>query len=424
MPRLIDMLNGGASGDRPVSHHITMLRDTDRQSQPPVPPPNGALPRAMPYITTTNNQPHRSDDLLSLISSHANKSQSDGVPLFQPRPTFRPIQIRNPESIVTAHSQINDTSNPLLGLLNNVPSAHTGVPRFGALAYQTPHSDITVTNQPHRSHGPRHTLFSPANLLPRRVIELRSPPQSNQISSPVTLNPDLLRTNDQANPLASPIDIAPRSEPRQLRFTPGPSGVARKEIVVAKRRLNPLAQVFVPSWLVSPPLFSSMNPYRDSTDTTPATTPGLTPDHSPISFDAPYRSLDHTHKLTTKCVEQVKAELLRPPPVLVPSEYRRRPSPGLFLYGAPPPGLTRHTAYSPHHPAGIAPMPLPPVEISYNPSLGHHRYHSQEMIARLGLKDVEYLNKCAWAWELSADKVRSVTENYLETATRLSVPLT
>jgi hypothetical protein len=425
MSSLINMMNGGTSADRPVSHHHITLGDTDRQSQPlSTHTLSGAPFQAIPPINTANDQPRRSDNVLSrAFSSRRNRSQPDAVPLFQPRSPFRPIPIRAPDVVVDQY-RTNDTSN-LLNPVDFVPLPNTGVsqPQSGALAFQTPPSNNVISNQPHRSHGLRNPLDGPVQPMPRRVVELRSPPQLSQISPPDIININLPRTTDQPNLLSSPIDIVPRPRVVEDRSLPQPHTMPRHKTTAGTTLLNPNAEAFVPSWLVSPPLFSSTNPYRDSADSTPVTTPGLTPDHSPMAFDAPCRSLDYTHKLTTKCVQHVKADLLRPPPVLVPSKYRRRPSPGLFLYSPPPPGLARHTAYSPHHPAGIAVMSLPPVEISYNPSLGHHRYHSQKMIARLGLKDVEYLNGCAWSWELSGAKVDDVTEKYLEKTTRLSVPL-
>lgn len=427
MSSLLNMMNVDTSSHRSVSPHVIMPRDTDRQSQTlPIHPLNGVQPQAISPINTANNQPHRSENLLSRVfSSRRKRSQPDAVPLFQPRPPFRPIPIRAPGTVESDNSRTNHPSL-LLGPVDVVPQSNAGVPRSqsGALAYQTPHQENIIINQPHRTHGLRNTLGGPVQPMPRRVVELRFPSESSQISLPDTINTNLPGTNDQPNLLSSPIDIVPRPRVAEIRFLTQPHTMSRNKTSAGTKLLNPNAQAFVPSWLVSPPLFSSSNPYRDSADSSPVTTPGLTPDHSPITFDAPCRSLDYTHKLTTKCVQHVKADLLRPPPVLVPSRYRRRPSPGLFLYSAPPPGLPRHTAYSPHHPAGIAPMSLPPVEISYNPSLGHHRYHSQKMIARLGLKDVEYLNGCALYWEFSGAKVGDVTEEYLKKTNRLSVPLT
>jgi hypothetical protein len=316
------------------------------------------------------------------------------VPLFQPRPPFRPIPIRAPETVDTDNSRTNHP-NLLLGPVDVVPRSNAGVPQPqpGALAYQTPHSDHIIFNQPHRSHGVRKTLGGPVQPMPRRVVELRSPPQSSrmpQLDTAVTNTP---QTDGPPNLLASPIDILPRSGPRQLRFTPGPNGIARKEIVVAKRRLNPLAQAFVPSWLVSPPLFSSTNPYRDSANSTPISTPGLTPDHSPLLDAAPRRVLDYTSfpELTPEHIESIKAELLRNPPILVPSEHPTRPSPGLFLHGTPPPGLTRHTACNPYHPSGIRNLPLPPVRFVEDPSEDHVRFHSAGMIKVGGLEDTKYL---------------------------------
>jgi hypothetical protein len=377
-------------------------------------------------MNTSNNQPQRSDNLLSrAFSSRRNRSQPDAVPLFQPRPPFRPIPIRAPGTVNPDNSRTND-SNLLLGPVDVVPPSNAGVPQpqLAALAYQTPHSNNVIFNQPHRARGPRNTLGGPVQPMPRRVVELRSPSELSQIPPPVTINTNLPRANDQRNLLSSPIDIVPRPIVVENRSLPQPHTVPRHKTTAEPIRLNPNAETFVPSWRRSPDLFGSWNPSRVHTpEYTLLPTPGLTPDRSPDLVDAPCRSLDYTHKLTTKCVEHVKADLLRPPPVLVPSRYRRRPSPGLFLYSDPPPGLTRHTAYSPHHPAGIAVMSLPPVEISYNPSLGHHRYHSQKMIARLGLKDVEYLNGCAWYWELSGAKVDDVTKKYLEKTTSLSVTL-
>jgi len=429
MSSLLNMMNGGVSADLPVSPRFNMLKDTDIQSQSlSIHPLNGAQPQAIPFTNTANNQPQPSNNLLSLLASRrANRSQPDDVPLFQPRPTFRPIPIRAPGAIVTDHSRANATPNLLLGPVDVVPRLNTGAPQpqLGAFSYQTPHSDVIINVQPHRPQGLRDSLENPIIPMTRRVVELRSPPQLGQISPPDIINTNLPRTNDQPNLLSSPIDIVPRPRVVEDRSAPQPHTVSRHKTTAGTILLNPNAEAFVPSWHRSPDLFGSWNPSRVHTpEYTLIPTPGLTPDRSPDLVNAPCRSLDYTHKLTTKCIQHVKAELLRPPPVLVPSRYRRRPSPGLFLYSPPPPGLPRHTAYSPHHPAGIAPMSLPPVEISYNPALGHHRYHSQKMIARLGLKDVKYLNGCAWHWELSGEKVDSVTDKYLEKTTSLSVPLT
>jgi hypothetical protein len=395
MSNLLNMINGGASADRPVSPCATMLRDPDRQSQPlSIHPLNGARPQALAPINTANNQPQRSANLLSrLLSSRRNRSQPDAVPLFQPRPPFRPIPIRAP-GVVVDHSQTNDTSNLHIPV-DILPQLNTGAPQpqLGASAFQTPHSDHIIINQPHRAHGLRNILGSPAYPLPRRVVELRSPPGSNrmtQLDTPVT---NTSQTDGPPNLLASPIDIIPRTESRQLSFIPGPRGIPRKEIVVAKRRLNPLAQTFVPSWLVSPPLFSSTNPYRDLANSTPVSTPGLTPDHSPLLDNVPRRVLNYTSfpELTPEHIESIKAELLRNPPILVPSEHPKRPSPGLFLHGTPPPGLTRHTACNPYHPSGIRNLPLPPVRFVEDPSEDHVRFHSAGMIQVGGLEDTKYL---------------------------------
>ena len=429
MSSLLNMMNGGVSDDRPVGHHPITLRDTDIQSQTlSIHPLNGAQPQAIPFTNTANNQPRRSDNLLSLITSRrANRSQPEDVPLFQPRSPFRPIPIRAPGTVDTDHSRANDTPNLLLGPVDVVPQFNTGAlqPQAGVLSYQTPHSDIILNVQPHGAQGLRDFFENPVIPMPRRVVELRSPPQSGQIPTPEIINTNPPRTNDQPNLLSSPIDIVLRPRVVEDRSVPQPSAMPRHKTTAKSVRLNPNAEAFVPSWHRSPDLFGSWNPSRVHTpEYTLIPTPGLTPDRSPDLVHAPCRSLDYTHKLTTKCIQHVKAELLRPPPVLIPSRYRRRPSPGLFLYSPPPPGLPRHTAYSPHHPAGIAAMSLPPVEISYNPALGHHRYHSQKMIARLGLKDVEYLNGCAWHWELSGEKVGNITDGYLKKTTSLSVPLT
>ena len=333
------------------------------------------------------------------------------MPLFQPRPTFRPIQIRAP-GVIVDHSRTDETPHLLLGPVDIVPRSNTGLlqPHFEASAYQTPYSENIIINQPHRSHGLRNTLGGPANPMPRRVLELRSPSRSGQLSPVDTLNTNEFRSTDQSNLLASPINIVPRSEPRQLRSTPGANGTPRGEIIVAKKRLNPLAQAFVPPWLVSPPLFSSTNPYRDSAGPTPTSTPGLTPDNSPLLDNAPRRVLDYTsfHELTSEHIESIKAELLRNPPILVPSEHPKRPSPGLFLHGTSPPGFTRHTACNPYHPSGIRNLPLPPMRFVEDASEDHVRFHSVGMVEAGGLDDTKCIQDDGETfWKINHDNVWS-----------------
>lgn len=318
------------------------------QSSPPSPPSTRGIfqPEVTPMTNPMINRPHREPNLAQLLSVWADRPTPDsGVPLFQPRPIRRPIQIRDPNSEIFH-------VNPL-----PIP------------------------------------LSSPVQLMPHRVTELRSPPRAHPVLQRDSVGTNIPRSNSP-NRLASPLNIVPRVERQVLRFSPAPNEAYRPEIIVAKRGLNPMAPPFIPSWLSSPPLFSSSNPYRYySPDSNLGSTPGLTPDHSPLLMNAPRRALDYTTtpELSPEFIESIKAELVRNPPILVPSEHPKRPSLGLFLHGTPPPGLTRHTACNPYHPSGLMNLPLPPVRFVEDPLEDNVRFHSVGMIDASNLKDTVYI---------------------------------
>ena len=300
-------------------------------------------------------------------------------------------------------------------------------------------------------------LSSSSSIVPRsNTGDLRSIPSSNEIAGHDAINSNFSRNHLNPNPLGRPFNIVSTSVSGELRFRSPPGEEPRPDIIIvqrpryvfqsdgalmifvqgpqphntragfmalrtasrpirrprasvpirkSRRGLDPWAKIFVPSSTYTPPLFTS--PYNISD--TPETLPELTPDRKRETSNVPSRTLNYgpesARELSPEEVRSIKAELVRPPPIIVPSEHKKRATPGLFLYGPPPPGLARHSAYSPYHIGGVLPLPLPPTEILWNPSTGHVSFHSQWKASRLGKDRIMYPQGCSWMWEFNSSHV-------------------
>jgi hypothetical protein len=385
--------------------------------------PNGVRP-----VVCGNS--HENPDLLQ--RNHASVNPVLPLPPINPPTDFRQLRFRSapgqdprPEIIVVRrqHTDLH-LPRPSYAWTNLVqpdqpinPAPQTRQLRFRSASNDDPRPDVYVirrrNSEIHQRISVTTSLLQPPQPIdpPAEVDQLQShsapgsEPRPDLLVVPGT-SPIVARSN--SNILESPVDVGPFAWVRQRHFDPGFENVNLPEIVVTPRLpgiLNPNAKIFVPSRLRSPPLIAS--PWH--TPGTPGSMPSLTPDHSPVSADAPRRVLNYavepepTFELTPEHIEAIKAELIRAPPILVPSEHKKRSSPGLFLHGTAPPGLTRHTAVDPYHPSGIANLPLPPVTFVGDPAEDYTRFHSVKMIQGGRLKNTTYLHnvgelfwKCNW----------------------------